>query len=150
MTQRAAKAVALERRTDEWLQFQSTEGILGNTRSLEERNATWKTRELSSSLTAYNLINTIAATIPTTATTETAPPAIRSVDPKLIKSTQDFSCIHRERHNEEEGQKESQTLQLFPLRCHDENGTEKETGLSIASIDLNTPQQFFEFLPLKN
>ncbi|KAF8390002.1 hypothetical protein HHK36_024522 [Tetracentron sinense] len=154
--QRAAREAVAETKTDGWIQFE--EGELQQRRSLSERHATWQMMQLSSSSSPTNLINT-------TATTTAA--AIRTIDPKLLNShsLNIFITPNREygrtdlagfsdHGNNEEECPESQTLQLFPLRNDDSNGdnvSENETELPITMMNTNfTPNQFFEFLPLKN
>ncbi|KAK9278082.1 hypothetical protein L1049_027640 [Liquidambar formosana] len=164
--QRAAKAAVAECRTDGWIQFD--EGELQCRRSLVERNATWQMMQLSCSPPTHHLINTSTTTTTNTTTTATATAAIRTMDPKLFKTTQDLSFFiapYRgglSHHlttvgSDEEGCVESQTLQLFPLGSNNdgnESRNEKESmEVSIAAMsntNFTTPYQYFEFLPLKN
>ncbi|KAJ7975227.1 WUSCHEL-related homeobox 1-like [Quillaja saponaria] len=169
---RTAKAAVAECRADGWIQF--GEGELQQKRNFVERNATWQMMQLSCptpfSPSATHLINNPAATTTTvfststaTATTATA----RGMDPsKLIKPTHDLSFfVSPYRDNgvshlnnminnmEEESCVESQTLQLFPLRSSDgsENTNQKEGEISVSAMNASmNPNQFFEFLPLKN
>ena len=161
--QRAAKAAA-ECRTDGWIQFEEEE--LQQRRSLVERNAIWQMMQLSCPSPTAHLINTTTTTT-TSTTKETA--AVRRMDPKLLKAQDLNIFIARYRsdghnhlagygvgadHSYEEEGGESQTLQLFPLRSSDgnENINEKEGEISVAAAmnDNLSPQQFIEFLPLKN
>ncbi|KAE8124819.1 hypothetical protein FH972_019667 [Carpinus fangiana] len=146
--QRGTKAAVAECRTDGWIQFD--EGELQQRRNFAERNATWQMMQLSCPSPPTHLINSPAT-------------------PTLIKTTRDlniFIAPYRGNglnqyyfngvSNEEDCCGESQTLQLFPLRSssdrNDGNNNQKETEISISSMNLNftTPHQFFEFLPLKN
>ncbi|QCD85443.1 hypothetical protein DEO72_LG2g5803 [Vigna unguiculata] len=164
--QRAAKAaVAADCRTDGWLQFD--EGELQHTRNLMERNATWHMMQLpcpSPPTVSPHFIN--APPTISTATMATTPSVTQRVmDPKLIK-THDLSfflspntengVIHLSSINTytpDDISVESQTLQLFPVRNEDDEGSDninhqKETEVSVSAM--NAPSQFFEFLPLKN
>ncbi|KAH1241305.1 WUSCHEL-related homeobox 1 [Glycine max] len=168
-TQRTAKAVAAESRTDGWLLLD--EGELQQRRNVFERNARWHVMQLPcpspSSAPVTHLINTppnasVASSMATTTTTVTT----RKMDPNLIK-THDLSFfISPQRENsaiyfsgssstsEEDNCVESQTLQLFPLRSGDgisDNMKDNETEISASAMNANnlTPGQFFEFLPMK-
>jgi len=136
-----------------------------------ERNATWHMMQLTSCPTLLNttqqhqhISNYTTASMATTTTVTT-----RLMDPKLIK-THDFNLFisphtYKERENGfihlssiNNHQNESdQTLQLFPIRnvdhgCSDDHhniiNQQKETQISASAI--NAPNQFIEFLPLKN
>ena len=54
----------------------------------------------------------------------------------------------------EDENRENQTLELFPLGSNDGNGiniSKKDTQVPIRAINtIFTPNQYFEFLPLKN
>lgn len=173
--QRAAAAAAAKAdqysRTDGWLQFDEAE--LQQRRNFMERNATWHMMQLTSS--CPTLLNTSTTTTASVATTTTV--TTRLMDPKLIK-THDFNLFisphtyynYKERENafihlnsinyNSTHQNESdQTLQLFPIRNGDHGCTNddhhhniinqhKETEISASAI--NAPNQFIEFLPLKN
>ncbi|XP_059639546.1 uncharacterized protein LOC132281905 [Cornus florida] len=167
---KAAAAVPPECRTgtDGWIQFDERE--LQHRRSLVERNATWQMMHLSSCSPPTYLINT--NTISSTATTTTTAIPVTTMDPNIINTTQDLNIftspayrdevlnhILNGNHSDHSGQvnlscgESHETLQLFPLRSGngDENGSEKEAGISGADMNANyTPYQFFEFLPLKN
>nr|ASV45871.1 WUSCHEL-related homeobox 1 [Broussonetia papyrifera] len=66
------------------------------------------------------------------------------------------SNVNSEEEDYNNCSEESQTLELFPLRSGDYNGSEKEAHDRLSVADMNaagimtTPFQFFEFLPLKN
>ncbi|KAK7314643.1 hypothetical protein VNO77_33170 [Canavalia gladiata] len=167
-TQRTAKAVSAECRTEGWLQFE--EGELQQRRNFLERNATWHLMQLPCPFPApvTNLINTPPNASAATTTTTTV--SSTTMDPNLIKTHYDLSYfISPQRENndlnvihlcsssssEDDNFVESQTLQLFPLRSGDDgrsdNINHKETDISASAMNGNfTPSQFFEFLPLKN
>lgn len=174
-TQRTAKAVAAESRTDGWLLLD--EGELQQRRNVFERNARWHVMQLPcpspSSAPVTHLINTppnasVASSMATTTTTVTT----RKMDPNLIK-THDLSFfispLQRENSviylssssstsEDDNCVDESQTLQLFPLRSTGDGSSDNmmkdnETEISTSAMNnannLTTPGQFFEFLPMK-
>ncbi|KAK7380077.1 hypothetical protein VNO78_32458 [Psophocarpus tetragonolobus] len=167
-TQRTAKSVAAESRTDGWLLFD--EGELQQRRNLSEMNATWHVMQIpcpSPTAPVTHFINTppnasSASSMATTITTVTR----RKMDPNLIK-THDLSfLISPPRENsviylssssstsDDNNCVESQTLQLFPLRSGDDssyNMKDKETEISASAMNADnlTPSKFFEFLPMK-
>ncbi|KAG9131219.1 hypothetical protein Leryth_006084 [Lithospermum erythrorhizon] len=103
-----------------------------------ERNDTW-----------HHLIN---STITTTA--PCLSPTVGIIDPKPHQEYAniflDFNSTTRNgvQENGESCFQESPTLELFPLRSeNDEHGKEAQI---IGSESMDTPYQFFEFLPLKN
>lgn len=144
---RAAKTAAAV--SEGWIQFD--DGELQHRRTLAERNATWQMMQLSCSPHS-NHINYIT-------------PVRRTMDPKLIKAQNlNFFITPTKRDqninhlfsvgNDDDGAagyEKSQTLQLFPLRSEESGEEEKDTEISMASMNNNlTPSQFIEFLPLKN
>ncbi|RDX64084.1 WUSCHEL-related homeobox 1, partial [Mucuna pruriens] len=172
-TQRTAKAVAAESRTDVCLLLD--EGELQQRRSLLERNATWHVMQLPcpSPATVTHLINTppnASAPCSKTTTTTTTGTTTKIMEPNLIK-THDLSIVispQRENSfvNLSSGSStseddncvvvESQTLQLFPLRSGDgsiDNINNEEIRITASALNANinlTPSQFFEFLPMKD
>lgn len=103
------------------------------------------------------------------ATTTSTTVTTRLMDPKLIKRTHDLSLfispfhlsssrINNSSHTQHEDHclESDQTLQLFPIRNEGDNGCSddsiinqhKETEISASAM--NAPNQFIEFLPLKN
>ncbi|AET05583.1 putative transcription factor Homobox-WOX family [Medicago truncatula] len=154
----AEESVSIQRsaaaaKADGWLQFDEAE--LQQRRNFMERNATWHMMQLTSSCPTASMSTT------TTVTT-------RLMDPKLIKTHELNLFISPHTYKERENafihlntssthQNESdQTLQLFPIRNGDHGCTDhhhhhniiKETQISASAI--NAPNQFIEFLPLKN
>ncbi|KAK4414194.1 WUSCHEL-related homeobox 1 [Sesamum alatum] len=149
--QRAAEA---ECKADGWVQFDAAEF------PQQRRNATWQIMRLScsSSSSPTNLINPSSAPSPTTTTAITIPSTVTTMKKK--SDQQDFINIFLEPYNSDNldhrggggGGEEAQTLELFPLesggRQHRRNDEEEEeSGGGYSHV---TPQQFFEFLPLKN
>ncbi|XP_061343654.1 WUSCHEL-related homeobox 1-like [Gastrolobium bilobum] len=166
-TQRASKAAVAECRTDGWVQFD--EGELQQRRNFLERNATWHMMQFSCPHTpapVTDLINTLPNASATIMATTTTTVTTRTMDPKLINNHdlslfisphKENSIIHYFSNNSskcDDNSVESQTLQLFPLRSDDgssDNINDKETDISASAMNANlTPNQFFEFLPLKN
>ncbi|XP_020218120.1 WUSCHEL-related homeobox 1 isoform X1 [Cajanus cajan] len=165
-TQRTAKAVYAESRTDGWLLFH--EGELQQRRNLLERNATWHVMQLPcpSPAPVTHLINTPPNA--SAATTTTTVIATTKMDPNLIKAhdlsffftpQRENSVIHLSSSSstsEDDNCVESQTLQLFPLRSGDDGSSDnikdKDTEISTSAMNANnlTPGQFFEFLPMKD
>lgn len=130
-----------------------------------------------------NITNTTTTTTTTTRRSRTTASVISStMDQRLLKtSTNDLSIFITPAYRSENGlinngysylssskvnseeedynnncSEESQTLELFPLRSGDDNGSEKESHDQILSVSamnagvMTMPCQFFEFLPLKN
>ena len=178
--QRGAAAAKADQysRTDGWLQFDEAE--LQQRRNFMERNATWHMMQLTSSCPTPTLLNTTQQHISNFSSTTTASMATtttvttRLMDPKLIK-THDLnlfisphtykerengfihlSSINNSTHQNDHCLESHQTLQLFPIRngdhgCSDHHNIinqHKETEISASAI--NAPNQFIEFLPLKN
>lgn len=170
--QRVAAKADQYSRTDGWVQFDEAER-----KNFMERNATWHMMQLTcptfinttqcypnnSNYISSSATASMATTTSTTVTT-------RLMDPKLIKRTHDLSLfispfhltsnssrINNSTHTQHE--ESDQTLQLFPIRNEGDNGgcdavdhsiinQHKETEIS--SSAMNAPNQFIEFLPLKN
>ncbi|KAL7160809.1 hypothetical protein ACSBR2_041452 [Camellia fascicularis] len=156
---KAAAAVPECGAEDGWVQFDEEEGELQQ-RNLVERNATWQMMQLSCSSPPTHLINpstTTTSIVTTTTTTNTIPNSETiTMDPNLIKTSQEDLNIFIAPYRDQTGRGAYQTLQLFPLRSSrngDEN-TENEAKMSAAAaaaMNPNfTPYQYFEFLPLKN
>ncbi|KAF8398994.1 hypothetical protein HHK36_014859 [Tetracentron sinense] len=152
---RAARAAVAECRTDGWIP--SEEEQLQQRRSSAERHATWQMMQLSCS--PIHLINTSMTTTKAGALEATDPKHINTHNLNMFTRPQREDLIHFARmgtgcNYDEEECGESQTLQLFPLRSDDSNGTdftEKETEFPRTMTTSNfSPYQFFEFLPLKN
>ncbi|CAI9786901.1 unnamed protein product [Fraxinus pennsylvanica] len=136
-----------EKAADGWLQIEETE--LQQRRNLVERKNSLQIMHLSCSSSHTKLINS----------THTA------MDPNHLK-LQDFnvsthkipwsdSVVHDPCNAQcFDNCRESETLQLFPLRsCHENEGIfDKDVEVSAAAIscDFSAQYQFFEFLPLKN
>ncbi|KAL0380161.1 UNVERIFIED_CONTAM: WUSCHEL-related homeobox 1 [Sesamum angustifolium] len=152
----AAKA---ECKADGWVQFDAEF-------PQQRRNATWQImRCLScSSSPTTNLINPSSAptTVPSSSTTTTIPLTTKPPPPHQ----QDFINLFLQPYPNDLDHRaagdEAQTLELFPLESsgghqrrqnHDscaeeeEEEEEEESGGGYSHV---TPQQFFEFLPLKN
>ncbi|CAI9786902.1 unnamed protein product [Fraxinus pennsylvanica] len=143
----AEKAAVAERKLDGWLQFEETE--LQQRRNLVERKNSLQIMNLSCSSSHTKLINS----------------TLTAMDPNDLK-LQDFNVLTRkipwsdsvvhEPCNTQcfDNCRESQTLQLFPLRsCHENEGIfDKDVDVSTAAIssDFSSQYQFYEFLPLKN
>ncbi|MFQ6659760.1 hypothetical protein Gotur_028530 [Gossypium turneri] len=183
--QMAAKASVSECRADGWIQFE--EGELQQRKNFVERNDTWQHKmqfsySCLSPVLSPNPTSTTAAI--STVTTVAPPPPIRPMDPKhqyqhqqLFKTHHGLNNIFKSpcRYNNNNanvfdfnfvrnqeatlGECDSQTLQLFPLRSGNDDGSddsnEKENEISIATApgnaNLGGPNhQFFEFLPLKS
>ncbi|XP_059644310.1 WUSCHEL-related homeobox 1-like isoform X2 [Cornus florida] len=129
-------------RTEGWIQFDE-ERELEQRKSLVERNATWRTMQLScSSPHSCHLTNSTSNASGTTPSTsgsmDTEPTRVQNLNIFISPYTEDPS-------HEDEGYEDSQTLQLFPI------GREEESEMSVAAMNADfTPYQFFEFLPLKN
>lgn len=129
-------ATGEESRTHGWSKYDERE-LQQKSTSLE-KHATWQTMDLSSSPSIY-AINTMATT-------------------STSKFINHCSILKPKRGNHsklEDEIREVQTLQLFPLcsdvYCDGVIGTKKDRKLPIKTINTNfTPNQFFEFLPLKN
>ncbi|KAA8529044.1 hypothetical protein F0562_033468 [Nyssa sinensis] len=129
------RAVAAESRPDGWTQFEERELQQSSSSSLRANHATWL-----SCTPPTNLSNI-------TATTESE--AFGITDPKLSTNTQNFNRERINFANIEDENRQSQTLQLFPLRSNGWNAINdaENTEVPITNIDINfTPNQFFEFL----
>nr|AEL30893.1 STENOFOLIA 1 [Nicotiana sylvestris] len=156
----------------------------------DQRNATWQMMHLScspptSTTPHHHLmnINSSTAAISNTISGTTSPIICSSntpstprttMEPKQLFKTKDhlnifiapFRTDNRKHENMEnivgdEGQEESQTLELFPLRSsndnNDDNNFSEKDEVEISGADANSNSnfsgshcQFFEFLPLKN
>ncbi|PSS08404.1 WUSCHEL-related homeobox like [Actinidia chinensis var. chinensis] len=149
---------AAELTTDGWLHFD--EGELFHQR----RHVTWQNKMhfSTSSSPTHHLINTCTAAVTTSTSTivnstssNVSQTLTTTMDrPKLmIKASQDLNYFFRENLNcsfsndngdEEDCGAPDQTLQLFPLRSGGDHDEREKMSTNF------TPQQFFEFLPLKN
>ncbi|CAK8579745.1 unnamed protein product [Lathyrus sativus] len=170
--QRVAAKADQYSRTDGWVQFDEAER-----KNFMERNATWHMMQLTcptfiNTAQYPNNSNYISSTATASmATTTSTTVTTRLMDPKLIKRTHDLSLfispfhlstsssrINNSTHIQHEDHclESDQTLQLFPIRNEGDNGCSddsiinqhKETEISASAM--NAPNQFIEFLPLKN
>ncbi|KAK9277184.1 hypothetical protein L1049_006723 [Liquidambar formosana] len=135
-------AVLAASRTDGWIQLEERE--LQQRRDTVERHATWQMMESSSPSPPIHLVDTIATP---------REEALRTMDAKYINRTQNYSILFTP-NTQDDASRESQTLQLFPLRSNDPSGvnvSKKDPQVPMTTRNTNfTPSQFFEFLPLKN
>ncbi|XP_059655385.1 WUSCHEL-related homeobox 6-like isoform X2 [Cornus florida] len=143
-----SRAVGAESRANGWTLFEERElqQISQSSSSTVAKNERWQMMELSPTY----LLNTI------TTTKTTLPEALGSIDPppKLFNTTQEFSTVLTQNNNI---RRESQsTLELFPMRSSDNsdllnvgNDTTHEVPIATINADI-IPNQYFEFLPLKN
>ncbi|XP_022776423.1 WUSCHEL-related homeobox 6-like [Durio zibethinus] len=122
----------------EWMQIQEKD--LQQRKSAVRRVSTWQAMGLSCS--PIYLINSMTAT---------------SLDARRVLNTQNVCSFqpHQESITTlEDENREDQTLELFPLGSHDHNRiniSKKDTQVHIRAINTTfTPNQYFEFLPLKN
>ncbi|XWS69340.1 hypothetical protein CRYUN_Cryun04dG0170900 [Craigia yunnanensis] len=123
---------------NEWMQIQEKE--LQQRKSAVGKVSTWQAMELSCS--PIYLINSMTTT---------------SLDSRRVLKTQNLCSFKLQQENIttlEDENREDQTLELFPLGSHDCNGiniSKKDTQVPIRAINTTfTPNQYFEFLPLKN
>lgn len=181
---KATKAAMAEYyRPDGWIEFDEGE-IMQHRRNLIERNATWEMMPFSCPSPTH-LLNTIssatATTIATTSASTQGAATVRTMDPTKLMNAHDLNIFiapyienghHGARINHfnnsvineggeycRDGNDESQTLQLFPIRSggngnNIERINERETEVSVSTTEtLNandfSPCQFFEFLPLR-
>ncbi|KAJ8553481.1 hypothetical protein K7X08_024159 [Anisodus acutangulus] len=183
-TKAAGPRVAERRAAERWISFD--EGEQQRRSLLAERNATWQMMHLSCSpptttnthimnnnSTATISSNCITSTTPIISSCPSTPRAMDHHQPKRLLKAKDHLNIfiapfragdqkHENIENilgdDEEGHGDSQTLELFPLRCsndsNDENKfTEKDEIGAAANSNNNfsgSQYQFFEFLPLRN
>ncbi|CAI8620015.1 unnamed protein product [Vicia faba] len=171
--QRVAAKADQYSRADGWVQFDEAER-----KNFMERNATWHMMQLTCptfiNTTQYpNNSNYISSTATASmATTTSTTVTTRLMDPKLINRTHDLSLfispfhlttsssssrVNNSTHTQHE--ESDQTLQLFPIRNEGDNGCSDDVDHSvinqhketeISSSAMNAPNQFIEFLPLKN
>ncbi|EOY00988.1 hypothetical protein QUC31_014008 [Theobroma cacao] len=130
---------AAESGPNKWMQIQEKE--LQQTKSTAGRVSTWQAMELSCS--PIYLINSMTATSLATA---------------RASNTQNLCSLKPHQENIttlEDENREDKTLELFPLGSNDRNGINisKKDTTQVPITALNTtftPNQYFEFLPLKN
>ncbi|KAL2478898.1 WUSCHEL-related homeobox 1 [Forsythia ovata] len=141
----SSTTVEAEKAADGWLQFEETE--LQQRRNIVERKNRWQMMNLSCSSSHTKLIDS----------THTAmdPNHTKLQDFNMISNRKipwSYSAVHEPCNCNAQcfdNCRESETLQLFPLRSgHGNEGVEVSTAAM--SSDFSAQNQFFEFLPLKN
>uniref|UniRef100_A0A2C9U6W6 Homeobox domain-containing protein n=2 Tax=Manihot esculenta TaxID=3983 RepID=A0A2C9U6W6_MANES len=140
------RAVTTESTTHGWPQFEERELHQHKSYSVE-KNATWQAMDLSPSSCHIQLINNFTT---------------RSSSSRFLNSHQkQNSWLMKPRRkseketNPDDDVEEVETLELFPLcssdDCNKVQGRKNDTEVPITDINTKlNPNQFFEFLPLKN
>ncbi|XVF02853.1 hypothetical protein REPUB_Repub04eG0210400 [Reevesia pubescens] len=138
----AAAAATAKSGPNEWMQIEEKELQQGKIAVGRSSVSTWQAMGLSCS--PIYLIDSLSTTT--------------SLDSSRVLNTQNLCSFKPHQENIttlENENREDQTLELFPLGSNDRNGiniSKKDTQVPIRAINTTTftPNQYFEFLPLKN
>lgn len=123
-----------------WIQLEEEERELLQQRrrittTTQSKRATWQLMEPSPTPQAFQFMAT---------TTSTAPPE------EALNLSMNLAPSNNSSFEEDQGGNPP-TLELFPIRTRDWRAEKGDYEASMASIDTNfVPNQFFEFLPLRN
>ncbi|XP_030534305.1 WUSCHEL-related homeobox 1 [Rhodamnia argentea] len=164
LAERRTRSSSSSPSSDQWIKFDDGEfqwtRSLSTTSNFLERNATWQMVQLPPCPHPTRLINTTAPSTVALPPPAAAPALYRaaaraSMDPNKIVRAHDLRGFFMSspfqddpdpaNGGDREGEEDSLTLQLFPLRSGDGNDV---NGKSASPPPHR--RQFFEFLPLKN